>query len=164
MKALGYEVTTGVGGTGVVAVLRNGQGPTVLLHTDMDALPVEEKTGLPYASQIRVKSDSGTTVPVMDGRGHDVHMSSWFGTAKLMATNRQRWHGTLILISQPAEEIGSGAAAMLKDGLVTRLPKPHFALALHDDPILPAGQGGYTPGYTLDPPDSVYITIVKPGG
>jgi len=164
MKALGYEVTTGVGGTGVVAVLRNGQGPTVLLHTDMDALPVEEKTGLPYASQIRVKSDSGTTVPVMHACGHDVHMSSWFGTAKLMATNRQRWHGTLILISQPAEEIGSGAAAMLKDGLFTRFPKPDFALAIHDDASLPAGQVGYTPGYTMASSDSVDITIFGRGG
>src|SRR5437870_2436379 len=164
MKALGYEVTTGVGGVGVVAVLRNGQGPTVLLHTDMDALPVEEKTGLPYASQIRVKSDSGTTVPVMHACGHDVHMSSWFGTAKLMATNRQRWHGTLILIGQPAEEIGAGAAAMLKDGLFTRFPKPDFALAIHDDASLPAGQVGYTPGYTMASSDSVDITIFGRGG
>ena len=164
MKALGYEVTTGVGGTGVVAVLRNGRGPTVLLRTDMDALPVEEKTGLPYASQVVVKSDSGTTVPVMHACGHDVHMSSWFGTAKLMATNRQRWHGTLILISQPAEEIGSGAAAMLKDGLFTRFPKPDFALAIHDDASLPAGQVGYTPGYTMASSDSVDITIFGRGG
>ncbi len=164
MKALGYEVTTGVGGTGVVAVLRNGQGRTVLLRTDMDALPVEEKTGLPYASQVVVKSDSGTAVPVMHACGHDVHMSSWFGTAKLMATNRQRWHGTLILIGQPAEEIGTGAAAMLKDGLFTRFPKPDFALAIHDDPSLPAGQVGYTPGYTMASSDSVDITIFGRGG
>ena len=164
MKALGYEVTTGVGGVGVVAVLRNGQGPTVLLRTDMDALPVEEKTGLPYASQVVVKSDSGTTVPVMHACGHDVHMSSWFGTAKLMATNRQRWHGTLILIGQPAEEIGAGAAAMLKDGLFTRFPKPDFALAIHDDASLPAGQVGYTPGYTMASSDSVDITIFGRGG
>ncbi len=164
MKALGYEVTTGVGGTGVVAVLRNGQGATVLLRTDMDALPVEEKTGLPYASQVVVKSDSGATVPVMHACGHDVHMSSWFGTAKLMATNRQRWHGTLILIGQPAEEIGAGAAAMLKDGLFTRFPKPNFALAIHDDASLPAGQVGYTPGYTMASSDSVDITIFGRGG
>lgn len=164
MKGLGYEVTTGVGGTGVVAVLRNGQGPTVLLRTDMDALPVEEKTGLPYASQVVVKSDSGATVPVMHACGHEVHMSSWFGTAKLMATNRQRWHGTLILIGQPAEEIGAGAAAMLKDGLFTRFPKPNFALAIHDDASLPAGQVGYTPGYALAASDSVDITIFGRGG
>jgi amidohydrolase len=164
MKALGYEVTTGVGGTGVVAVLGNGQGPTVLLRTDMDALPVEEKTGLPYASQVVVKSDSGATVPVMHACGHDVHMSSWFGTAKLMATNRQRWHGTLILIGQPAEEIGTGASAMLKDGLFTRFPKPNFALAIHDDAGLPAGQVGYTSGYTMASSDSVDITIFGRGG
>jgi amidohydrolase len=164
MKALGYEVTPGVGGTGVVAVLRNGQGHTVLLRTDMDALPVEEKTGLAYASQVVVKSDSGATVPVMHACGHDVHMSSWFGTAKLMATNRQRWHGTLILIGQPAEEIGTGASAMLKDGLFTRFPKPNFALAIHDDAGLPAGQVGYTSGYTMASSDSVDITIFGRGG
>ena len=164
MKALGYEVTTGVGGTGVVAVLRNGQGPTVLLRTDMDALPVEEKTGLPYASQVVVKNDSGATVPVMHACGHDVHMASWVGTARLMAANRQRWNGTLILIGQPAEEIGAGASAMLKDGLFTRFPKPDFALAIHDDAGLPAGQVGYTSGYTMASSDSVDITIFGRGG
>ena len=164
MKALGYEVTTGVGGTGVVAVLRNGQGPTVLLRTDMDALPVEEKTGLSYASQVVVRSDSGATVPVMHACGHDIHMASWLGTAKLMAANRQRWHGTLILIGQPAEEIGAGAAAMLKDGLFTRFPKPNFALAIHDDANLPAGQVGYIPGYAMASSDSVDITIYGRGG
>jgi len=163
-RALGYEVTTGVGGTGVVAILRNGTGPTVLLRTDMDALPVQEKTGLPYASVVTVKSDSGATVPVMHACGHDVHMSSWFGTARLMAENRQRWHGTLILIGQPAEETGQGAAAMLKDGLFTRFPKPDFALAIHDEPTLPAGKVGYTPGYTMASSDSVDITIYGRGG
>jgi amidohydrolase len=164
MKALGYEVTTGVGGTGVVAVLRNGQGPTVLLRTDMDALPVEEKTGLPYASQVVVTNDSGATVPVMHACGHDVHMASWFGTATLMATNRQRWRGTLILIGQPAEEIGAGARAMLEDGLFTRFPKPDFALAIHDSASQPAGQVGYTLGYALASSDSVDITIFGRGG
>ena len=162
--ALGYEVTTGVGGTGVVAVLRNGQGPTVLLRTDMDALPVEEKTGLPHASQVAVKNDSGATVPVMHACGHDVHMASWFGTAKLMAANRPRWHGTLILIGQPAEELGVGAAAMLKDGLFTRFPKPDFAFAIHDSAGQPAGQVGYTSGFALASSDSVDITIFGRGG
>jgi hippurate hydrolase len=111
VKALGYEVTTGVGGTGVVAVLRNGKGPIVLLRTDMDALPIGEETGLPFASHVVVKSDSGTSIPVMHACGHDIHMSSWIGTAKLMATNRDRWHGTLILIGQPAEETGEGAGS-----------------------------------------------------
>jgi amidohydrolase len=164
MQSLGYEVTSGVGGTGVVAVLRNGQGPTVLLRTDMDALPVEEKTGLAYASHVVTKNDVGATVPVMHACGHDIHMSSWYGTAKLMSENRQRWHGTLLLIGQPAEETLQGAAAMLKDGLFTRFPKPDFALAIHDEPTLPAGQVGYTPGYALAATDSVEIAIFGRGG
>ena len=115
MKALGYQVTTGVGGTGLVAVLRNGNGPSVMLRTELDALPVQEKTGLPFASKVETKDDSGTTVPVMHACGHDIHMAAWAGTAKLMAESRQRWHGTLVMIGQPAEEIVSGAAAMLKE-------------------------------------------------
>src|SRR6266852_5729532 len=142
MKVLGYEVTTGVGGTGIVAVLKNGQGPTVMLRTELDALPVQEKTGLPYASTVVVKGASGESVPVMHACGHDIHMSAWYGTAKLMAENRQKWHGTLLLIGQPAEEIVSGAAAMLKDGLFTRFPKPDFALSLHDESSLAAGVVG----------------------
>ncbi len=164
VKSLGYEVTTGVGGTGIVAVLRNRQGPTVLLRTDMDALPIEEKTGLPYASHVVLKSDSGTSIPVMHACGHDIHMSSWFGTAKLMAANRDRWHGTLILIGQPAEETGEGAPAMIKDGLLTRFPKPDFALAIHDSANQPVGQVGFTPGYALAAADSVDITIFGRGG
>jgi len=164
MKTLGYEVTTGVGGTGVVAVLRNGKGPTVLLRTDMDALPIEEGTGLPYTSHVVIKSDSGTSIPVMHACGHDIHMSSWIGTAKLMTTNRDRWHGTLILIGQPAEETGEGAPAMIKDGLFTRFPKPDFALAIHDSANQPAGQVGFTPGYALAAADSVDITIYGRGG
>ena len=162
-KALGYEVATGVGGTGVVAELKNGAGPTVLFRTDMDALPVEEKTGLPYASHVVTKNDAGVTVPVMQACGHDIHMSSWFGTAKLMATNKDRWKGTLILIGQPAEELVMGAAAMMKDGLFTRFPKPDFALAVHDDP-LPAGQIGFTSGYTMASSDTAEITIFGRGG
>ena len=164
IKALGYEVTTGVGGTGIVAVLRNGTGPTVLLRTDMDALPIEEKTGLAYASHVVVKSDSGTSIPVMHACGHDIHMSSWIGTAKLMATNRDRWHGTLILIGQPAEETGEGAPAMIKDGLFTRFPRPDFALAIHDSANQPVGQVGFTPGYALASADSVDITVIGRGG
>lgn len=164
MKALGYEVTTGVGGTGVVAILRNGAGPTVLFRTDMDALPVEEKTGLPYASQVVVKNDAGETVHVMHACGHDIHMSSWIGTATLMIQNRQHWHGTLIFIGQPAEELGMGAAAMLKDGLFTRFPRPDMALAIHDESTLPAGKIGYTPGYAMASSDSVDITVYGRGG
>jgi amidohydrolase len=164
VKAMGYEVTTGVGGTGVVAVLRNGKGPTVLLRTDMDALPIAEETGLSFASHVVVKSDSGTSIPVMHACGHDIHMSSWVGTAKLMATNRDRWRGTLVLIGQPAEETGEGAAAMIKDGLLTRFPKPDFALAIHDSAVQPVGQIGFTPGYALAAADSVDITIFGKGG
>jgi amidohydrolase len=164
VKAMGYEVTTGVGGTGVVAVLRNGPGPKILLRTDMDALPIEEKTNLPFASHVTVKSDSSTSTPVAHACGHDIHMASWVGTAKLMATNRDRWHGTLILVGQPAEETGEGAAAMIKDGLLTRFPKPDFALAIHDSAVLPVGQVGFTPGYALAAADSVDITIFGVGG
>jgi hippurate hydrolase len=164
VKAMGYEVTTGVGGTGIVAVLRNGKGPTVLLRTDMDALPIAEETGVPYASHVIVKSDSGTSIPVMHACGHDIHMSSWIGTAKLMATNRDRWHGTLIFIGQPAEETGEGASAMIKDGLFTRFPKPDFALAIHDSANQPVGQVGFTPGFALAAADSVDITIFGKGG
>jgi amidohydrolase len=164
MKAFGYEITTGVGGTGVVGVLHNGNGPTVLLRTDMDALPIEEKTGVAYASQVVVKSASGTPIPVMHACGHDIHMSSWIGTAKLMATNRDRWRGTLILVGQPAEETGQGAPAMIKDGLLTRFPKPDFALAIHDSANQPVGQIGFTPGYALAAADSVDITVIGRGG
>src|SRR5439155_14828727 len=134
LKALGYQVTTGVSSTGIVTLLKIRDGPAVTLRTDMDALPVEEKTGLPYASHGTTTNTGGASVSVMHACGHDVHMSSWYGTAKLMATNRQRWHGTLILIGQPAEETGEGAVAMLRDGLFTRFPKPNYALAIHDDP------------------------------
>jgi len=164
VKALGYEVTTGVGGTGVVAILKNGPGPTVMLRTEMDALPVQEKTGLPFASTVVFKRESGDSVSVAHACGHDLHMSSWYGTAKLMAENRQRWHGTLMLIGQPAEEIVEGAAAMLKDGLFTRFPKPDFALSLHDEASLPAGVIGFHPGFFRASSDTVDITVLGIGG
>lgn len=164
MKALGYEVTTGIGGTGIVAVLKNGQGPTVMLRTELDALPVQEKTGLPFASTVVVKNASGDSVPVMHACGHDLHMSAWFGTAKLMAENRQHWHGTLMMVGQPAEEILGGAPAMLKDGLFTRFPKPNYALSLHDEATLPAGQIGFHPGFFRASADAVDVTIFGRGG
>jgi hippurate hydrolase len=164
VKALGYEVTTGVGGTGVVAILKNGPGPTVMLRTEMDALPVQEKTGLPFASTVVFKRESGDSVSVAHACGHDLHMSSWYGTAKLMAANRQRWHGTLMLIGQPAEEIVEGASAMLKDGLFTRFPKPDFALSLHDEASLPSGVIGFHPGFFRASSDTVDITVLGIGG
>jgi amidohydrolase len=164
LRHLGYEVTTRVGGTGVVGVLRNGAGPTVMLRTELDALPVEEKTGLPYASTVRVQNDAGVEVPVMHACGHDVHMTVWAGTAARMAAAKRTWHGTLVLVAQPAEEVVKGARAMLADGLFTRFPKPDFVLALHDSPRVPAGKIGYTSGFTLASSDSVDVIIYGRGG
>lgn len=164
LRQAGFEVTTGVGGTGVVGVLKNGSGPTVMLRTELDALPVEEKTGLPYASTVRTKDDAGAEVSVMHACGHDVHMTALVGTAAEMARRKGDWHGTLILIGQPAEERIRGAKAMLKDGLFTRFPKPDFVVALHDNPTLPAGQVGLTSGYALASSDSVDLTIYGKGG
>jgi len=164
LRALGYEVTEHVGGTGVVAILKNGPGPTVMLRTELDALPVEEKTGLPYASKVHVKDDSGREVGVMHACGHDVHMSVLWGTAVLMARAKDAWHGTLMLIGQPAEETVSGARGMVADGLFTRFPKPDVGVALHDTNGLPAGKVGVTPEYSLANADSVRITVYGKGG
>jgi hippurate hydrolase len=139
LRALGFDVTTGVGRTGIVGVLRNGSGPTVILRTELDALPVKENTGLPYASTATAKNAAGETVPVMHACGHDLHMAAWAGTARLLAEHRSRWQGTLVLVGQPAEETGGGAKGMLDDGLFTRFPRPDFVLALHDDDTMPAG-------------------------
>jgi hippurate hydrolase len=145
-KALGYDVTTGVGRTGVVGILKNGAGPTVMLRTELDALPVAEKTGAPFASTVVTKNLAGATVPVMHACGHDLHMTAVVGTARWMADHRQQWHGTLMLVGQPAEETIGGAEAMLKDGLFSRFPKPDYAIALHDDDTMPAGTIGYHAG------------------
>jgi hippurate hydrolase len=162
--ALGYEVTTGVGGTGIVAILRNGPGPTVMLRTEMDALPVLEKTDLPFASKATTTNKAGETTPIAHACGHDIHMSAWYGTAKIMAENRKLWSGTLMLVGQPAEELVAGAAAMIKDGLFTRFPKPDYALSVHDDATLPSGQIGYHPGYFRAASDTAEITILGQGG
>ena len=155
LRQHGYEVTTGVGKTGVVGVLKNGPGPTVLFRTELDALPVAEKTGLPYAS----------TVPeVMHACGHDVHMSAWVGTAALLAQNKQRWQGTLVFVGQPAEEIVAGAKAMIADGLFTRFPKPDFVVAVHDTSDAPAGTVSWVPGYAMANVDSIDLTIYGKGG
>jgi hippurate hydrolase len=164
LKALGYEVTAGVGGTGVVAILKNGKGPTVLVRADMDALPVEERTGLAYASKVTTKDDSGATVSVMHACGHDIHMTSLIGAATLLARAKDRWRGTLFLIAQPAEEKGGGARSMLKDGLFTRFPKPDFAISFHDKASMPAGKLIYTPGFAFANVDSVDLTIYGRGG
>lgn len=164
LRKLGYEVTTNVGGYGVVGVLKNGQGKTVLIRTDMDALPVLEQTGLPYASTVRTKDDSGADVPVMHACGHDFHMASWMGTATLMAKNKSRWHGTLIMLGQPDEEKVGGARAMIKDGLFTRFPRPDYALAIHDDADAAAGTVSVTPGYVLASSTAVNVRIFGRGG
>lgn len=164
LRRLGYEVTEGVGGTGVVAILKNGAGPTVMLRTELDALPVEEKTGLPYASKVHTKDDSGRDVAVMHACGHDLHMASLVGTAAVMANSKESWRGTLMLIGQPAEEAVSGAKRMIDDGLFKRFPKPSVGVALHVGNYLPAGQVGITPGIYNTNSDSIRVTIYGKGG
>lgn len=172
LRALGFEVMQNVGKYprpewkpyGVVAVMKNGAGPTVLLRTDMDALPVEEKTGLPYASTVKTKNDAGQEVSVMHACGHDVHMTALLGTAKILSALKDQWRGTLILIGQPAEETVGGAKGMLADGLYSRVPKPDFTLAFHSSADLKAGTIGYVPGYALANSTTVEITIRGLGG
>ncbi len=164
LRALGYTVTEHVGGTGVVAILKNGPGKTVMLRTELDALPVEEKTGLPFASKVRAKDPTGHDVPVGHMCGHDLHMSALTGTAAIMAHSRDSWHGTLMLIGQPAEETSKGARAMIEDGLFTRFPRPDVAVALHVGNDLPAGKVGVVSGIYSSNADSVRITIFGKGG
>ena len=164
LTSMGYDVTTGVGRTGVVALLRNGAGPTVMLRTELDALPVAEKTGAPFASTVVTKNLIGATVPVMHACGHDLHMTAVIGTARWMAEHRQQWHGTLMIVGQPAEETIGGAEAMLKDGLFSRFPKPDYAIALHDDDTMPAGTIGYHAGPFRAISISPTLTIYGRGG
>jgi hippurate hydrolase len=163
LRRVGYDVTEHVGGTGIVAVMKNGEGPTILLRTELDALPVPEKTGLPYASKVVAKDDNGKEVPVMHACGHDVHMASLIGAARVMAETKNTWHGRLIILGQPAEETISGAKAMIADGLMTKFPKPDVMVALHVGNGLPAGKVGYTAGYISSNADSLKITIFGKG-
>jgi hippurate hydrolase len=164
LRGLGYEVTEHVGGTGIVAILKNGAGPTVMLRTELDALPVEEKTGLAYASKVHAKDDAGHDVSVMHACGHDVHMAAILGTAAIMAHSKDSWHGTLMVIGQPAEETISGAKAMLDDGFLKRFPKPDVAVAMHVGNTLLAGQVGIVQGIYNTNADSLRITIYGKGG
>jgi hippurate hydrolase len=164
VRKLGYEVTEKVGGNGVVAVLKNGPGPVVLIRTDMDGLPIVEQTGLPYASKVRTKDRLGVEVGVMHACGHDIHMACWVGTARVLAATKDTWSGTVVLIAQPAEEIVAGARMMLDDGLYKRFPKPDYALALHADPLNPAGVVTYTEGLALANSDTVDIVVKGKGG
>jgi len=163
-RKAGFKVTEKVGGTGVVAVLENGAGPVVLIRADMDGLPVTEATGLPFASKVRTTNDEGIETGVMHACGHDTHMASWIGTLRNLAAMKAKWHGTVVMIAQPAEERGMGARAMIDDGLFTRFPKPQFALAFHDSASQPAGQIGVTPGYALANVDSVDVLVKGVGG
>jgi amidohydrolase len=164
LRALGYEVTTGVGKTGVVGILKNGAGPTVMLRTELDALPVEEKTGLPYASKATATDPNGATVSVMHACGHDVHMTVSIGAATLLSRSRGTWKGTLMIVGQPAEEVGGGAKAMLDAGLFTRFPRPDAALAVHDSDVLPAGVVAVKAGPLYASADSVDIVVHGKGG
>jgi amidohydrolase len=163
-KAAGLEVTTGVGGHGVVGVAKNGPGPTLMIRTDLDALPVVEQTGLVYASKAKAKDKDGNEVGVMHACGHDIHITSIIGVARYLMANKKLWSGTLILIGQPAEERGLGAKAMLKDGLFEKFSKPDYAVALHCDPDLATGKVGYRAGYTLANVDSIDVTLKGRGG
>jgi hippurate hydrolase len=164
LERAGYRVTTGVGGTGVVGVLANGAGPVVLVRGDMDALPVKEETGLPYASRVTATLPGGNATGVMHACGHDVHTTALVAVATLLAEIRARWQGTIVAVAQPAEELGRGAAAMIRDGLFTRFPKPGAVVALHVAADLAAGDVGVTPGFHMANVDSVDVTIYGRGG
>ncbi len=164
LNTAGFTVTTGIGGHGVVAILKNGAGPTVMLRTDMDGLPVLEQTRMPYASSVTTIDENGDTVPVMHACGHDIHMTTAIGTARWLSNHRDQWQGTLMVIGQPAEERGAGAEAMLADGLFTRFPRPDYNLAFHVAANIPAGDIAFTRGYAMANVDSVDILVKGVGG
>ena len=172
LRAAGCQVTEHLGryenaklkGYGVVGVMKNGDGPTVLVRTDMDALPVEEDTGLPYASKAVAKNDEGKDVHVMHACGHDAHMAAFIGTARALGKLKDQWHGTIVFVAQPAEETGNGARSLLKDGLYEKFGKPNFALGFHDKADLETGRIGVTEGYTYANVDSVDVTVRGVGG
>ncbi|UYO73234.1 amidohydrolase [Halomonas qinghailakensis] len=163
LESLGYHVTRNVGGTGVVALLKNGEGPTVMLRGDMDALPIKEETGLAFASQVTAVTENGAEVPLMHACGHDLHSSCIVGTAAVMAGLKEHWSGTLMLICQPAEEIFGGAKAMLEDGLYTRFPRPDIILGQHNMPAL-AGTVGHISGSAMAACTNLAVTIHGAGG
>lgn len=164
VRSLGFTVTENVGGYGVVAVLKNGAGPTLLIRADMDGLPVAEKTGLAYASTVQAITRDGVASAVMHACGHDTHMAAWVGVAQALAGMKGRWSGTLVMILQPAEEIGLGAKAMIDAGLYKRFPWPDYAIAFHDAANLEAGKIGYTPGFALANVDTIDLTVRGVGG
>ncbi|MBL0739716.1 amidohydrolase [Chryseolinea lacunae] len=164
LKQLGFEVTEKIGGFGLAGVFRNGTGPTVLIRTDMDALPLEEKTGLPYASKARGTNAVGADVGVMHACGHDVHMTVFVGTARALVNAKKFWKGTLVMVGQPAEELGFGAEYMFRDGLYDKIPYPDVALALHNHAAMAAGTLGYNPGNFMASVDMMNITVHGKGG
>ena len=163
LRKVGFEVEENFGGYGIVGILKNGDGPNILYRTDMDALPMEEKTGLPYASKIITKNTDGNDVGTMHSCGHDMHMTVWTGTARALVERKDEWNGTLIMIGQPAEEIGAGAAMMLKAGLYEKYPIPDLGIALHSSPTIPAGKVGFGKGYIMANTESVDIKIYGQG-
>src|SRR6266705_2412808 len=172
LRAAGCEVTENFGKYdnpnlkcyGVIGIMKNGAGPTVLVRTDMDALPVEEDTGLPYASKVVAKNDEGKDVHVMHACGHDAHIAIFIGTARALAKLKNQWHGTIVFVGQPAEELGTGARALLKDGLYEKFGKPYFALGFHDKADLVTGRIGVTEGYTTANVDTVDVNVRGVGG
>jgi len=164
MKTLGFDVTENFGGTGVVSVMENGPGKTIMIRADMDGLPVKENTGLSFASTVVKKDRFGDEWPVMHACGHDIHMTTFLGAARELVANKDLWSGTLVMILQPAEEISHGAKDMLKAGLFTKFPRPDYNLALHANSGMPAGMVGITSGYALANVDSVDITVKGVGG
>jgi hippurate hydrolase len=164
LREISADVTMNVGGHGVVAFFKNGSGPTLMLRTDLDGLPVTEQTELVYVSTVKTKNTEGVEVGVMHACGHDIHMTNLVGVAQYLAANKADWSGTVMFIGQPAEERGAGAQAMLSDGLFERFTKPDFALALHVDANLEAGKIGYRSGYSLANVDSIDVTMKGRGG
>jgi amidohydrolase len=172
LRTLGFEVTERFGkfpdasrvSYGIVAVMKNGNGPTVLVRTDLDALPVEEKTGLPYASTTKTNDDAGREVSVMHACGHDIHMTSFLGAAKILSDLKSQWRGTLVMVGQPCEERGAGARAMLNGGLYTKFPRPDYVLALHDNATMASGTVGVCEGSTLASVTSVDVIVRGVGG
>ena len=163
LEKIGFEVTRNFGGYGVVGIFKNGNGPTILYRTDMDALPMKEKTGLSYASQIITKNFDGNDVGTMHSCGHDMHMTVWTGTARALVERKNEWKGTIIMIGQPAEEIGAGAAMMLNEGLFEKYPIPDYGIALHSSPTIPSGKVGFGKGYTMANTESVDIKVFGQG-
>lgn len=164
LTKLGFKVTANVGGFGVVGIFKNGNGPTVMIRTDTDGLPIIEETGKSYASTVTTLDKNNNKVGIMHGCGHDIHMSSFIGTAQQLIKNKSQWQGTLMMVAQPAEEVGAGAKAMLKAGLFTKFPKPDHIIGLHVSASVPAGKVAIAPGYALANVDSVDISIKGKGG